>query len=245
MKFAYLIEPPFNYVDDIFGVTGCDVEVARYVLAELGVPDITLVETEFADLLPGLADGRWDMTTGLFGTDERRQSALFSRPIWGLPDGLLVAKGNPLGLSGYRSVAERQGVRLAVIRDQFQHRSAVAFGVEAHQIAIFHTYPEAATAVQSGEVDAYASVGMAHAGFIGQNEGLPLDLVLVPSTEKPPAFGSFAFGLDNSALAAKVDAVLADYLGSEAHRKMVATFGFSDREVDLVAGFETQRHPPP
>ncbi len=29
MKFAYLIEPPFNYREDDGTVTGCDVELAR------------------------------------------------------------------------------------------------------------------------------------------------------------------------------------------------------------------------
>ena len=63
----------------------------------LGVKEFELVETEFANLLPGLADGRWQMTTGLFATAERRQIASFSRPIWALADGLLVRKGNPRG----------------------------------------------------------------------------------------------------------------------------------------------------
>jgi len=68
------------------------------VFAELGIADFKPVETEFAELLPGLSDGRWRMSTGLFGTEERRKSAQFSRPIWALPDGLLVTKSNPLRL---------------------------------------------------------------------------------------------------------------------------------------------------
>jgi polar amino acid transport system substrate-binding protein len=235
MKFAYLIEPPFNYVDATGHVTGCDVELARHVFAELGIADFEPVETEFAELLPGLGDGSWRMTTGLFGTAERRQNASFSRPIWALPDGLLVATGNQLGLSGYRSVAEKSNVRLAVIRDQFQHRSAVEFGVTAEQIMIFETYTQAAQAVSEGSADAYASVGRAHSGFIEQNPDWDLELVLVPTVEKPPAFGSFAFGLNDAGILKEVDAVLSRFLGSDDHRKMVASFGFSSNEVDLVA----------
>ena len=235
MKFAYLIEPPFNYVDATHQVTGCDVELARYVFAEIGIEDFEPVETEFSELLPGVADGRWRMTTGLFGTDERRKNALFSRPIWALPDGLLVASGNPLGLSGYESVADNSDVRLAVIRDQFQHRSADEFGVSADRIMIFETYTEAAHAVREGVVDAYASVGRAHGGFIEQNPEWGLELILVPDSEKPPAFGSFAFSLNDADLLDDVDAILSQFLGSDAHRKMVASFGFSAAEVDMVA----------
>lgn len=234
MRFAYLIEPPFNYVDPVGRVTGCDVELARYVFSQLGVAEIKLVQTEFAELLPGLGDGRWRMTTGLFGTDERRQSALFSRPIWALPDGLLVQTGNPLGLCGYQSVADNAHVRLAVIRDQFQHRTAIAFGVGMDRIVIYKTYTQAAQAVRDGTVDAYASVGRAHSGFIAQNPDWGLDVVMVPISEKPSAFGSFAFALKDTKLVNEVDEILSSFLGTNDHRKMVASFGFSSDEVDLV-----------
>lgn len=235
MKFAYLIEPPFNYVDTNGDVTGCDVELARHVFQKLEISDFEPVETEFAELLPGLGHGRWRMTTGLFGTDERRQAAQFTRPIWALPDGLLVHDGNPMGLTGYRSLASRRDARLAVIRDQFQHRSAVEFGVSDQQIAVFETYTEAAKAVRDGVVDAYASVGRAHSGFIEQHADWKLDLVLVSAEEKPPAFGSFAVSLNDTGLLNDVDAILSEFLGSDAHRQMVAAFGFSKVEVDLVA----------
>lgn len=234
MKFAYLIEPPFNCVDANGRVTGSDVELARYVFDQLGVDGFEPVETEFAELLPGLGDGRWRMTTGLFGTAERRRFAQFSRPIWALPDGLLVRQGNPRELSGYQSVANHPDVKLAVIRDQFQHRSAEAFGVTEDQIAIFETYTEAALSVRDSQVDAYASVARAHSGFIAQNYDWGLELVTVPHAEKRPAFGCFAFSLSDTALLREVDDVLSSVLGTQAHRQMVAPFGFSDADVDLV-----------
>lgn len=240
MKFAFLIEPPFNYVDDAGHITGCDVELARHVFNELSIPDFEPVETEFAELLPGLGDGRWRMTTGLLDTSERRKCARFSRAIWALPDGLLVAQGNPLDLSGYHSVAENPHARLAVIRNQFQHRSAVEFGVEEERIAIFESYTDAAKAVRDNQVDAYASVGMAHTGFIRQQTDWPLEAVLVPSDEKAPAFGSFAFNLSDTKLLRDVDAILSEYLGTEAHREMVESFGFSDHDVDLITASEAE-----
>jgi polar amino acid transport system substrate-binding protein len=236
LKFAYLIEPPFNYRADGGSVSGCDVELARTVFDKLGVREFELVETEFAALLPGVADGRWQMTTGLFATAERRKHAAFSRPIWALPDGLLVRKGNPHRLSGYASAAADRGCRMAVIRDQLQHRSAVEFGVPEARIAIFQTYAQAAAAVHDGAADAYASVARAHAGFIERNPDLDLELVTVPATEKTPAFGSFAFAKSDVQLRESVDKVLDAYIGSREHRAMMARFGFSDAEIDLVAG---------
>ncbi|MDP5217360.1 transporter substrate-binding domain-containing protein [Ruegeria sp. 2205SS24-7] len=57
MKFAYLMEPPFNYLDEGRKVTGCDVELARDAFRQLGFETVEFVETEFAHLLPGLACG--------------------------------------------------------------------------------------------------------------------------------------------------------------------------------------------
>ena len=230
--FAYLIEPPFNDRDADGVVTGCDVELARFVLSELG-ETFEPVEAEFAELLPGLGEGRWRITTGLFATEERRRHALFSRPIWALPDGLLVPKGNPHALTGYRSVAA-SNVRLAVIRDQVQHRAALDFGVPTDCILIFETYERAAHAVAAGEANAYASVARAHAGFLARHPEFALEVVAVPATEKSAAQGSFGFCLDDAALCRSVDAVLERFIGSPEHRAMMARFGFNDAEIDLI-----------
>lgn len=233
-RFAYLIEPPFNYRDPGGVVTGCDVELARTVLGMVGVRDVEMVETEFAHLLPGLAEKRWRMTTGLFATEIRRRSASFSRPIWALPDGLLVRRGNPMNIRGYRSVASADGSTLAVIRDQIQHLSAIELGVPEDRILIFETYADAALAVAENRAHAYASVARARGGFIERHPEAPVEVVAIESTEKMPAFGSFAFGTSDDTFRRAVDDALAAYLGSGEHRTMMKGFGFCDAEIDLV-----------
>jgi polar amino acid transport system substrate-binding protein len=237
MKFGYLIEPPFSFQLDDGTVTGCDVELAKAVLAEIGESDFQPVEAGFAELLPGLETGRWRMTTGLFATEDRKKKASFSRPIWALPDGLLVKKGNPKKLTGYLSIAEYDGVRLAVIRDQIQHDTALQLGVADQRIQIFETYAAAAEAVMGGNADAYASVARAHSAFIEQNPGFDLDFTLVPRGEREPAYGHFAFAKDDDAFGHSLDAALDAFIGSQKHRALVARFGFSGSDVDLAANW--------
>ncbi len=234
MKFAFLIEPPFNFLLADGSVVGCDVELARHVFDELGVDRFEPIETEFATLLPGLSEGRWRMTTGLFMTAEREETAAFSRPIWALPDGLLVAEGNPFGFSGYRSVAEAPEGLLAVIRDQVQHRSAIENGVPTERILTFETYADAAAAVEAGQAAAYASVARAHAGFLSEKPDQALEFVGVPEAEKAPAFGCYGFAKADTGFRAAVDEVLDAYLGSAPHRAMMARYGFSDAEIDCL-----------
>ncbi|WP_424966525.1 transporter substrate-binding domain-containing protein [Dinoroseobacter sp. S375] len=235
MRFAYLIEPPFNFLGRDGVATGCDVELARYVAQQISAAPFEPDETEFADLLPGLSDGRWRMTTGLLQTDDRRRTAAFSRPIWAQSDGLLVRGDNPRRLSGYRSLARNREARFAVIRDQIQHRTALDLGVGQPQITVFDTYAHAAQAVRDGKVDAYASVGRAHSAFIAHVPDWGLALVPVPTEEAPPAFGAFVVHRDDRAFLRDVIAVLAAFLGTDAHRAILASFGASQDEPSRSA----------
>lgn len=235
LRFAYLIEAPFCWRLPNGEVTGCDVEVARHVARSLGIASFVPVETTFAELLPGLDDGRWHMTTGMFVTPERARRAVFCRPVWALPDGLLVAGGNPHGIGGYRSLASDPALRLGVVQDQIQHATALELGVPDTRIRIFASYAEAAAAVTDGRIDAYASVAMAHAGHLAEHAGCGLSVVDVPSSEKPAAGGAFAVALTAGRLRDAVDAVLASFLGSPEHRALMVRFGFSDADVGRIA----------
>ena len=232
--FAYLIEPPFCYRTADGGVTGCDVEVARYVALTLGYASFVPVETEFAELLPGLQDGRWHMTTGMFVTPERAKRATFCRPVWALPDGLLVAGGNPHGITGYGSLARSAELRLGVVQDQMQHRTARGLGVPEARIRVFANYPEAAAEVTDGAVDAYASVAMAHTGYLAEHPKLALSVVHVPASEKIATAGAFAVEKSETGFRDAIDTVLAVFLGSPEHRALMARFGFTDAEVDRI-----------
>lgn len=233
MIFAFLEEPPFCFTESSGAVSGCDVELARAMCERLGL-DFQPVETEFAELLPGLAKGRWTMTTGLFVSDERRKLVDFSLPIWALADGLLVAEGNPRGLAGYRSIAADSSALLGVITAQVQYRTALENGVPSDRIRMFATQSEAADAVAAGGVHAYASVALAHRGYLARMPEAPLTVVDVPSSEKQPAFGAFALRKTDAALRKAIDACLGDILGGPWHRELMKRYGFSDRDIKRV-----------
>ncbi len=221
-------------------MTGTDVELAKFIVKLIGLGEMQLVETEFANLLPGVASGQWRMTTGLFATEKRRKLALFSDPIWALPDGLLVAKGNPLELSGYGSISAKSNSTLAVVRDQVQGQTALSLGIPDNRIRVFETYKRAARAVESGSVDAYASVARAHSGYLDVNPTVSCEVVIIPTTEKPPAFGCYAFSHSDDELCNRVNEVLRSYLGSASHREMMRSFGFTDSEIDCLPNREAK-----
>jgi polar amino acid transport system substrate-binding protein len=235
LRFAFLNEPPFCYRGRDGRVTGCDVEVARRIVEQVGAGPFIPVETEFAQLLPGLADGRWQMTTGLCATEARREIAAFSRPIWALSDGLLVRADNPHGIEGYSSLARTPGPNLGVVKEQVQHRTAIRLGIPAQSILTFDAYEEAAVALAAGAIDAFASVEMAHRGYLQEHSVLGLSIIGVPDREKPAEPGAFAFARVQSWLQDAIDDALAAFLGSADHRALMARFGFTAEDVDRIA----------
>ncbi len=231
LRFAFLAEPPFCYRATNGDVTGSDVELARHVAQAVGVR-LAPVETEFAQLLAGLNDGRWDMTTGLFVTEERLKIAAFSRPIWALPDGLLV-RTESRDIHGYAAFASSPALCLGIVRDQVQGLTARRHG--ARNIRVFENYGAAAAAVASGAIDAFASVANAHRGYLAGLGAHDLRVVEIQAVEKPAEPGAFAFARSRTALRDAVDDALGALLGSAAHRALMARFGFSSGEVDRIA----------
>jgi polar amino acid transport system substrate-binding protein len=234
IRFAFLQEPPFCYREGSGVVAGCDVDLARHVLAAAGHGVLDPVEATFAELLPGLDDGRWSMTTGLFVTDERRDIATFSRPIWALSDGLLIVEGMRDRIKGYRSIAADGRLKLVVVRGQVQRETALRNGVPDARMLIVETQAEAAQAVIDRRADAYASVAMAHHGLLARMRETGLAVATAADDEAPPAFGAFAFSKGNAKLLSDVNAGLDAFLGSAEHRSLLSAYGFLAEEISRV-----------
>jgi polar amino acid transport system substrate-binding protein len=210
VRFAWIDERPFSY--EVGGVvTGCDVELARRAFAALGHP-FEPIHTTFDELLPGIRQDRWHVTTGMFVTAERQAQAFFTRPIWSLRDGLLVAHPKRY-ITGYTALAREQ-LKVAVLKGQVQRDHALRLGIDPAHLVEFDSYAEAAAAVLDGRVAAYASVALAHEEHLStlpQHErGLAI-CVPVPPAEVAPAPGAFACA--SAELRDALDQILAEMLG--------------------------------
>ncbi|MGX1788484.1 transporter substrate-binding domain-containing protein [Bosea sp. NPDC055332] len=227
--FAYLDEPPFCWPAANGTAQGCDVELVTAALRMLGIAEFEQQLTTFAELLPGLASGRWTVTTPLFVTAERRQLVDFSRSVWALADGLLVRSADQGRLTGYRAVAAA-GACLVVVGGQVQEQAGLAAGIAPERTIRVATQEEAVAAVRTGQADAYASVAMAHRGYLARQPDAALAVVSVPASESAPAAGAFAFGKQHAALRTRFDAALESLIGSGWHRAMMARHGFAAGE---------------
>jgi polar amino acid transport system substrate-binding protein len=231
--FAYLDEPPFC-APTADGPAGCDVEVAFAVLRAIGVARIETRLVTFAELLPGVADGAWHINTPLFVTAERAQLVDFSRPVWSLADGLMVHAGNPKRLTSYRALAAHADARLVVVADQVQEQRALAAEFDPARVLRVATQPEAVAAVRDGRADAYASVAMAHRGFLRAVPDARLAVVDFGAEAGAAAEGAYSFAKSNAELRRAFDGELQRFLGSPEHRAIMRRYDFADADVDRV-----------
>jgi len=240
--FAYIDEPPFASPARNGGAVGCDVELAFTVLKAIGVQLVETRLTTFAELLPGVAQGRWTINTPLFVTPERAKLVAFSRPVWALKDGFVVRADSVSTLTSYEAIALLHAT-VGVVSAQVQRDTAIRAGVPTAHIRGFSKQRAAIEALLAGEIDAYASTALGNRTLVQQlgNDALRSVEVSAPETKslEPVPVGAFSFAYANVQLRARFNEYLGHYLGSASHRKQVAAFGLSSSEIDSIVELDS------
>jgi polar amino acid transport system substrate-binding protein len=231
---AYLDEPPFGIpAGPGARPSGCDMDLAHHVLTAVGAAKVDYRLTTFPELIPGLRDRRWHMTTPIFVTDERAEVIDYSRAVWAADDGFVVRRPDAGRYTSYEAIAASPGAVLAVVQSQVQHQTALRAGVLNERIVEFPDQDAAVAAVRDGSVDASASTAAGNRGFL-RRAGEP---TLAAVTDRSPARrgrlpqGAFAFGPHTPGLRAAVDDALHHYLGTPQHLDVMAGYGFSANDL--------------
>lgn len=236
IRVGFANEAPYGYATADGRLTGEAPEIAKAVLARLGIEEVDGVLTEFGSLIPGLRARRFDIiAAGMFVNPQRCGQVLFSEPTYGIGQAFLVQEGNPKGISTYDDVAANEDVTLAVMAGAVEMGYATDSGVPRDRIT---TLPDPATglaAVQAGRADAFALTSLAIGQLVenaGEGAGVeraePFSMIAGENTK---GHGAFAFRPGDEDLRDAFNAELADFIGSEEHLALVAEFGFTEAEL--------------
>lgn len=222
-------EQPFSYIDMEGAITGQSPEIARAVLAGMGVAGLVAVQAPFGDLIDGLLDDRFDiLTAGLAITPDRCADVAFSRPDFLAPPALLVPEGNPLGLRDFTDVA-RADVAIAVLEGSVEQQAARAAGVD--DIETYDAQLALVRAVADGDVavGALTSISLREALRRQPGSGLEITPDITRTVDGMPAApaGGFAFRPGDTALRAAFDAGLTDLHRSGEWLDISEEFGFT------------------
>jgi polar amino acid transport system substrate-binding protein len=224
-------ERPYGYSAPDGTVTGEQPEVARAVLAKLGIGGIEAVQVGFDGLIAGLQQGQFDLiAAGMTITPGRCGRVAFSRPDFLAPPAFLVPDGNPLGIRTFEGVG-RARLRLGVLHGSAEEEYASAAGVAAENVTAFGEQSELFRAVAAGKVDAAALTRISLLDELSRNPGSGLAVTqgvaaLVNGARVVPA-GAFAFARTDTDLRDAFDAALAELHSSGEWEKLTAPFGFT------------------
>ena len=233
LRVGYAIEAPYAFLDEDGRVTGEAPETARWVARRLGRGEPEWVLTEFGSLIGQLQEGRFDVIAcGLFITTERERRVAFSRPTATVVPGLLVARGNPLGLHSYADAVARDDVRLAVLAESVESRALQREGMPAGRLVMVPDEVSGVALVRSGRTAGLA-LSLPAVRWMAD---LPdsRDAVEVATPFEPPARTeaggrvAFAFRRADTELRREWDAALAEFMETEERRMIARRFGFAD-----------------
>ncbi|RTL25361.1 MAG: transporter substrate-binding domain-containing protein [Rhodocyclaceae bacterium] len=236
IRIGYAIEAPYAYLRANGDVTGESPEVARRIVARLGIPHIEWRLAEFSELISDLEDGRIDViAAGLFITPERAHRIAFSELTFHVREGLLVNPGNPHALHSYADAVHNRLVKIAVLSGSIEEAQLAALVRDPAQLT--HV-PDARTgriAVETGAVQGFA-LSLPSLRWLALQHELGHTEIAAPFTQPDIpqgriGYGAFAFRKDDTHLQAAWNAAQAGYVGSLEHRTLVSAFGFDDGEL--------------
>lgn len=90
------------------------------------------------------------------------------------------------------------------------------------------------SAVLDDRADAYASVAMAHRGYLKATPNDALEVVNFGASGGAAALGAYSFAKSNQALRRAFDDALGRYLGSPDHRAIMRPYGFADGDTSRI-----------
>lgn len=211
---------------------GAAIDIATAVFNEMGVEEIDGRLTDWAELIPGVQAGQFDViTAGMAILPDRCETALFAEPEMQYGEGLVVAEGNPLEIYSYADIADNPDVTVALMSGTTQFDFLEQEGVDIdNQVLSVADIPGQLAAVQSGNADVTAAT---EATLRAAYESLGSeDVEIVEDFEQPdiegiPSYGAAAFALEDEDL-------------RDAYNEALATLiedGTIDEILDNAEGF--------
>ena len=231
-------EVPYGYEDEDGNVTGEAPEVARVVLAELGIDEIEATVVDFNALISGLQAGQFDMiAAGMYINAERAEQILFSDPDYCVGEAFAVPKGNPAGLSDFASVTENPDVTIAVLSGAVEEGYAAAAEVPDSQIELFTDVNAQYDALEAGRVDAVTGTYLTVKQQVDALDGFEATEPFTPvdeDGEEVLGCGGFGFRQEDQAFRDAFNDELNALQESGELIDVITGFGFAEEDVRMA-----------
>jgi polar amino acid transport system substrate-binding protein len=235
-------EVPYGFEDEQGNITGQAPEVARAVLAELGIDEIEAEIVDFGALIPGLEAGQFDMTAaGMFITRDRADQVIFADPDYCVSYAFAVPPGNPDGIEDFSDIADT-GATLAVLSGAVDEDYAEWSGVPSDQIELYGDVNAQYQDLMAGRVDAVGGTSLTVQEQVAANEGemeaTDFFFPVGPDGEELLPCGAFAF-VDQEFRDA-FNEVMIELREDGTLGEITMEFGFAEEDVERAQGLTVQ-----
>lgn len=224
-------ERPYAYTDGD-QLKGEAPAVHEYIFDQIGGIELEPKLFEFGALIQALNADRVDVVTaGMFITPERCQEASFSNPEYVATTALLVKKGNPDGLSDYKSAADKKA-KLAVMTGAVEVEQAKGSGVPEGQLQVVADQQSGLDAVKSGRADAFALTSISLRALAKEDSSVEVAEAFIPviDGEEQLGAGAAVFRKEDTELRDAFNAELKKLLASDKWLELVEPYGFTEAE---------------
>jgi polar amino acid transport system substrate-binding protein len=226
-------EVPYSYLDG-GEPAGATVAMHEKIFADMGIDNVEAELVEWNSLIPGLNAGRFDaVSAGMSILPDRCAQAAFSDPEIMYTTTLMVAEGNPMGLTDLDSVKEKmdagENVNLAVLAGGIEAGYAESLGLEVQSV------PDAQTGmdtVANGRADAFAMTAISLNTLAEENPDAGVETTdafvqVIDGVEQIGAGGT-VFRQDDAELLEAYNEALGSVTESEeSYLEVVGDYGFT------------------
>lgn len=235
IRVGFANEVPYAYANPDGTLTGQAVEVARAVFAELGIPEMDGVLTEFGSLIPGLQANRFDaITAGMYVTPTRCEQVAFGDPEYQIGEGIVVPEGNPMGITSYEDIAADPEIRVGTGAGWLEYDYMIAMGVQDAQIVTFPDAPSGMAGLQANRIDVFTGTSLTMREIAGRTNGV----AFVEDFEQPVidgepiiSYGAAAFRIADADFRDAYNEVLAELKADGRLAEIIEPFGFGATEL--------------
>ena len=220
-------EPPYSDIKSDGYVTGAAPDVARAVLAVLGVPELKAEVIMYGAMIPALQARRVDMaTSGLYIKPGRCESIIYSEPDLCGAEAFAVPAGNPNNLLTYEDIAANPALKMTTCAGCAEEKYALERGVSADQIVYFDAPPSGIKMLQQGRVDVFALSGLGTADLLNKTNDPNLELIM-PVTGVPLGCAGAAFNKDDLEFRSEYNMALAMLKATGEFAAIIEPYGFA------------------